>query len=232
MSDLTLTTRAPEAVAPMLTSRTSPVGPKQRLASVSLETIKQRDERGLRVEGEEMKRTLCKLCNLSCLLLTLRPHSQKPPQHEALHLQLRIDIHPLSNVAQHVPNQPVGPAHGRVNLGSNSDETSRNGKREVVVLGKEGDDLGPDWRALERSGVVLGDEPRSDLDLLLQLFVPPNKKGTKPKASVPSQMKRTQEYLAVAEVSKKAEGEGGKEQRGRDARAEHRSKSTHPQLHP
>jgi hypothetical protein len=66
-------------------------------------------------------------------------------------------------------DQPVGPAHRRVDLSSDSDESSRDGEPEVVVLGEEGDDLGEDGRADELSVRVLVDETRADLDLLLEL---------------------------------------------------------------
>lgn len=66
-------------------------------------------------------------------------------------------------------DQPVGPAHRRVDLGSDSDESSWDGEPKVVVLGEEGDDLGENGRADELPVRVLIDETGADLDLLLEL---------------------------------------------------------------
>lgn len=97
------------------------------------------------------------------------PPAEEDPKALTLHLQLRVNIHSLPHVTQHVSNQPISPAHRRVDLGSNSNQSSRDGEREIVVLGVEGDDLGENGSADEFSVGVLVDESGSDLDFLLEL---------------------------------------------------------------
>lgn len=101
----------------------------------------------------------------------LRGRTQLPKEASlTLNLELRVDVHPLANVAENVTDQPVRPAHRRVDLGSDTDEPSGNSEAEVVVLGEERDDLGPNRDTLEAAVLLLGDEARSDLDLLLKLL--------------------------------------------------------------
>ncbi|KAI6772529.1 hypothetical protein HG530_003487 [Fusarium avenaceum] len=58
---------------------------------------------------------------------------------------------------------------GRINSGTDTNETTRNGVLEIVGLGVEGDDSAEDGSALEGTAVVSGDDTRSDLDLVTQL---------------------------------------------------------------
>lgn len=66
-----------------------------------------------------------------------------------------------------MPNKPISPTHRRVNLRSDTDETSRDGELEVVVFGEEGDDFGDDGSTVEFAVFAFGDETWADLDALL-----------------------------------------------------------------
>jgi hypothetical protein len=87
-----------------------------------------------------------------------------------LNLKLRVDVHAVTDIGEDVSDESVGTAHGRVDLGSDTDESTRDGEPEVVVLGKKGDDLGDNRLAVELSVLLLSDDSRTNLNELLELW--------------------------------------------------------------
>ena len=76
------------------------------------------------------------------------------------------DFWKLSDSAKHLSNQAVRTAKSRVDLGADTNQSTWDGKLEMVALGMQRDDSAEDRFAFVPSLSVLCNDARSDFDLL------------------------------------------------------------------
>mmetsp|Transcript_8881 Transcript_8881/g.25337 ORF Transcript_8881/g.25337 Transcript_8881/m.25337 type:complete len:465 (-) Transcript_8881:10-1404(-) len=115
---------------------------------------------------------LAQLLNLGLLLSSLRPHTQEPPEEEEVDLNLDKDVGELSDLAKHLPHEPVRPGQRWVNRRTNANQSSRNGVLELVVLREEGHNPGEDGVALDLALRVLAHDSWPHLNFLTHLEDP------------------------------------------------------------
>jgi hypothetical protein len=96
-------------------------------------------------------------------------NTQQTTEQEVVDFDLSVDRRQLTTVTQNETNETISTAQGRVDESSNTDETTGNGELEGVLLGEERLDAGVDRTALNLSVGILGNETRTDLDLVLEL---------------------------------------------------------------
>ena len=80
-----------------------------------------------------------------------------------------VHLWKLPDGAQYLSHQPICPAERRIDLGSDTDQSTGYGKREVIALGVQRDDLTKDRFTSISSRVVFGHDPWSDLYFLAEV---------------------------------------------------------------
>lgn len=134
---------------------------------ISLDT-RHTPARGGRTNVEHENLLLGKLLDLG-LLLVVRLDTKETAEEEVIDFELGKDFGKLADAAQHLTDETVGTAQGRVDFGSHTNQSSRNRKLEVILLGKQRHDAGIDGPAANVALLVLGDDARSDLDFVAEL---------------------------------------------------------------
>src|SRR5699024_7563010 len=95
--------------------------------------------------------------------------TQQATEQEVIDLELGVDGRQASPVAQDEADETIRTAECGVDAGTNTDQTTRDGKLQVVVLGEQRHNAGEDGTALDLAVLVLGDKTRADLNLVAQL---------------------------------------------------------------
>ena len=121
---------------------------------------------GTNVDHEDF--VLCELGNLGLLAIGGLDTEQTTEQ-EVVDLNLGVDSGELATETQDETDQTIGTAEGGVNTSTNTDETTGDGKLQVVVLGEQSNNSGEDGLALNLALLVLADNTRSDLNLVTEL---------------------------------------------------------------
>lgn len=111
---------------------------------------------------------LGQLSNLS-LLTVGSLDTKKAAQQVEVNLNLAVDFGQLALQAENEADKTIGTAKGRVDAGTNTDETTRDGVLEVVGLGVERDDTREDGSALNGTLVIAGHDTGADLNLIAKL---------------------------------------------------------------
>lgn len=121
---------------------------------------------GTNVDHEDF--VLCKLSNLG-LLAVGGLDTEQTTEQEVVDLDLSVDGGELATETKDETDQTIGTAEGRVDTGTNTNETTGNGELQVVVLGEQSDNSGEDGLALNLALLVLADNTGSDLNLVTEL---------------------------------------------------------------
>jgi hypothetical protein len=121
---------------------------------------------GTNVDHEDF--VLCELSNLG-LLAVGGLDTEQTTEQEVVDLDLSVDGGELATETKDETDQTIGTAESGVNTSTNTDETTRDGELQIVVLGEEGDNSGEDGLALNLTLLVLADNTRSDLNLVTEL---------------------------------------------------------------
>lgn len=95
--------------------------------------------------------------------------TEKAAEEVEVDLDLGVDLGEAALFTEDETDETIGTAEGRVDAGTDTDETTGHGVLEVVGLGVEGNDSAEDGSALEVALVVTGDDTRTDLDLVAEL---------------------------------------------------------------
>lgn len=112
---------------------------------------------------------LSKLGNLG-LLAVGGLDTKKAAEQEVVDFNLGVDSGKTATVTENETDETIGTAKGGVDTGTNTDQTTGNGKLEVIVLSEERHNAGENGSALDLALLVLGDETGADLDLIVQLY--------------------------------------------------------------
>lgn len=121
---------------------------------------------GANVDHDEF--VLSKLGDLGLLAIGGSDTEQTTQQVE-INLDFAVNFRQSALETQDETNQTIGTAEGRVDAGTNTNQTTRNGVLEVVGLGVERDDATEDGCALQSTAVVTRDDSRSNLNLVAEL---------------------------------------------------------------
>ena len=78
------------------------------------------------------------------------------------------DFWKFSDSAEHLPNQPIRTAEGRIDFGTNTNKSTWDGKLEMVALGMQRDDPTKDGFAFVPTMRVLCNNTGSNLNLLTE----------------------------------------------------------------
>jgi len=111
---------------------------------------------------------LCELGNLG-LLAVGGLDTEQTTEQEVVDLNLSVDGGKLATETKDETDQTIGTAEGGVDTGTNTDETTRDGELQVVVLGEQSNNSGEDGLALNLALLVLADNTGSDLNLVTEL---------------------------------------------------------------
>lgn len=95
--------------------------------------------------------------------------TEQSSEEEVVDLDFGVDVGEMSTETEDEANETIGTAEGRVDAGTDTDETTGDGKLQVVVLGEQRDDSREDGLALDLALAVLGHDAGPDLDLVAQL---------------------------------------------------------------
>lgn len=96
-------------------------------------------------------------------------HTEQAAEKVEVDLDLAVDIGKTALETQDETNETISTAKGRVDSGTDTDETTGNGVLEIVGLGVERNDSAEDGGTLEGTAVITGHDTRSDLNLVTQL---------------------------------------------------------------
>jgi hypothetical protein len=121
---------------------------------------------GTNVDHEDF--VLCELGDLG-LLAVGSLDTEQTAEEEVVDLDFGVDGGELATETKDETDQTIGTTEGGVNTSTNTDETTRDGELQIVVLGEEGDNSGEDGLALNLTLLVLADNTRSDLNLVTEL---------------------------------------------------------------
>lgn len=111
---------------------------------------------------------LSKLGNLGLLAIGGLDTEQTTKQ-EVVNFQLGVDSGKASTVTKDETNETISTAQSRIHASTDTNQTTRDGKLKVVVLGKEGHDPREDGTALNLAILVLGDQTGPNLNLVVLL---------------------------------------------------------------
>jgi len=124
--------------------------------------------RGRRANVDEQQLVLGQLRDLG-LFLVFRPHAEKSTKQEQTNFEFRVHFWKLPDGTQDLSYQPICTAERRVNFGSDTDQATGHGEREVIGLCVQRDDPAKDRFASVSSRTVLGHDSWPDLDLLTEV---------------------------------------------------------------
>jgi hypothetical protein len=122
--------------------------------------------RAANVDHEDF--VLCQLADF-CLLAVFGLDAEKTPEQEEVDFEVGVDGRKLAAKTQYVTHKTIGTAQGRINASTNTNEPTRDGELELVVLGKQRHDSTEDWLAFDLALVILGDNAGSNLNLIAKL---------------------------------------------------------------
>lgn len=138
------------------------------LSGISLDTEDLSTSSG-RTDVNHQDFVLGKLGNLG-LLAVGGLDTQQAAEQEVVDLNLSVDSRKAATVTENETDKTICTAKRGVDTGTNTNQTTRNGKLEVIVLSEERHNAGENGSTLDLALLILGDETGADLNLIVQLY--------------------------------------------------------------